>query len=165
MASEAGCDGNPDTPSFVPDPGQEPRFELGPIAGYLFATRGYLEIPTDDFEGFEGLVLGAPFLLRVNARAESSCPSEPCGAQSDFVAAVIDNARFVDANGDPVAGASFTTESGYDYITAPEADAVSMGLVALCALGFAARCSQATAAIPLLQISRDSGPSRAQRHR
>lgn len=140
-ASQAGCDGNPDTPRFVPDPGEEPRFTQVTTPGpprYTFGTRGYLEIPTDDFEDFEGWVLGTPFGLRVFAAAQATCGVEPCASVSDFIAAVIDNARFVDANGDPVASASFTTESGYDYVTAtvPEADPFAMGLVALGAIGF-----------------------------
>jgi len=129
-----------DTPRFVPYPGEEPHFTQA-ADGYSFATRGYLDVPLDEDEGFPGLLFGAPFRLRVIAAAISSCGTEPCLASSDFHDVLISNARFVDSNGDPVAGASLTSESGYDYITTPvpEPELFAMQLVAVGLLGFAAR--------------------------
>ena len=126
-------------PRFVPYPGEEPRF-----IGHDFGARGYIDVPFDgDFEDEKGnpvLLPGDPFLFWVIARANSSCGNEnpTCLATTDFGhTARIENARIVDQNGDPVAGASFTSTSGYDYITSPvpEPQTWVLTLVACAALG------------------------------
>jgi hypothetical protein len=141
--------GGLDTPRFVPYPGEEPRFELLPIvvegdANYSFATRGHLDVPLDEDEGFEDMVLGEPFLLSVTASAGSGCGTEPCLSITDFAEATVGNARFVDENGDVVAGASLTSASGHDYDAVPVPEAVSsaLGATALGTLGLGARRSR-----------------------
>ena len=116
-------------PRFVPYPGEEPRFTPSGVPGpprYLFGARGYVDVPLDeeflDEEENPLIAFGDPFLFFVTTRATSSCGNEipECLATTDFSnTARIDNARIVDQNGDPVAGASFTSTSGYDYITSP----------------------------------------------
>ena len=138
-------------PRFVPYPGEEPGFTPSGIPGparYLFGARGYIDVPLDEtfFDEKDNplLLFGEPFLFFVRASADSSCGNETpqCLAITDFGnTARIENARIVDQNGDPVAGASFTSTSGYDYITAPvpEPQAWMLTLVAGAALGIRAR--------------------------
>lgn len=120
---------------FIASPGQEPRFTFLPNGGpvpvttavdYFFGARGYIDVPLDGHvQGFFDspfLARGAPFLLEFVAGAQSSCADETpaCGATTDFGStALIGNARIVDQNGSVVANASFTSESGYDYISPP----------------------------------------------
>lgn len=138
-------------PRFVSYPGEEPRFTQVPIGGaayYAVDARGYLDVPLDgdEEEGPVGLLFGEPFRLRVSITSDADCGTEPgCLADTNFIAR-IDNARFVDASGDPVAGPSLMSESGYDYITAPEPEGVAMGLIAIGVLGGAARRRQRSAA-------------------
>lgn len=116
----SGLPGGPPAPSFVPYPGEEPRFTQVPIPGlprYAFGTRGYVDIPLDQTE-----VLGAPFRLRAIATASSSCAmqSPGCVASTNFGStALIGNARFVDQSGNIIQGASLLSESGYNYINPP----------------------------------------------
>lgn len=118
------------TPRFVPFAGEEPAFAQVQLPGpprYDFGTRGYIDLPLDSplVSDFSGMVFhgsGAPFQLRVDALASSSCGNETptCVAITDFGStALIGNARIVDANGNLVAGAGFISESGYDYLTPP----------------------------------------------
>jgi hypothetical protein len=107
-------------PDFVPYPGEEPRFTQNPTPGpprRFFDARGYIDIPLDT----ESLLFGGHLELEVGVNASSSCGNEipECLAISDFDAARIENARLVDENGDPILGATFSSTSGYDYITAP----------------------------------------------
>ena len=120
---------------FVPLAGEEPRFTLltpgGPLPNspgfdYFFGARGFIDVPLDgnvpSYYGSPFLTRGAPFLLDFSAAASSSCADEvpACFASTDFGStALIGNARIVDQNGNLVAGAGFTSQSGYDYLTPP----------------------------------------------
>ena len=67
-------------------------------------------------------LFGPSFLLDVSLGASSSCGNEipTCSAITDFGStALIGNARVVDGLGNVIPGPSFTSASGYDYITPP----------------------------------------------
>ncbi len=117
--NESGCQGNSETPRFVPLPGEEPRFTPSPTGGWRFRARGFADVPLDG-TGLEGLQLGDPFQLRVGAAAFSGCSSEPCRTFTDFYEVSVSNARIVDVDGDPVAGASFDADSGWEYGAPPD---------------------------------------------
>jgi hypothetical protein len=110
--------------------------------GRDFGARGYIDIPLDEEflnEEDEPIFLfGEPFGLGVVVLASSSCGNEipQCLAITRFSTIRIDNARLVDQNGDPIPGASFTSASGYDYVTAPvpEPQAFASMLAAVAAL-------------------------------
>jgi hypothetical protein len=118
------------TPRFVPYAGEEPRFT--PVANsivpeYSFGARGFIDVPLDGSivnQGGSGtfLAAGSPFVLDFFAGASSSCGNElpTCVAITDFGStALIGNARIVDQFGNLIAGAGFTSDSGYDYLTPP----------------------------------------------
>lgn len=151
-ANEGGCAGSPEASRFVPLPGEEPRFTQEPGGGWRFRARGYVDVPLDE-AGFEGTQVGDPFHLIAGARATSGCATEPCRTYTDFHEVTVGNARIVDANGDPVIGASFDTESGWGYgappdpLPAPEAGGAAAGTAALALLGWLAR-SRSARAVP-----------------
>ena len=95
--------------------------------------------PTPFGVGAEDTSRAEPFVLNAVVGANSSCGNEipQCLAITRFSTVRIDNARLVDQNGDPIPGASFTSASGYDYITAPvpEPHAVALTLEAVATPG------------------------------
>lgn len=133
-------------PRFMPYPGEEPRFTQNVTPGpprHFFDAHGYIDIPLDeeflDEEENPIIAFGDPFLLGVRINASSSCGNEipECLATTRFSRATVDNARLVDQDGDLLAGATFSSESGYDYVTAPvpEPHAAALTLAAIAALG------------------------------
>ena len=102
------------TQGFVPYPGEEPAFEEAPgPAHHSFGARGYVDVPLN-------ASFGPSFLLIVSMKASVSTNTDNTFADSNFGNTVlIGNARIVDQNGIPIPTASFTSESGYDYITPP----------------------------------------------
>ncbi len=84
---------------------------------HSFEGSGYLDIPLWD--------LDATFTLRISADAHSSCSENStvgCLADTNFGhTALIGGARLIDSTGAVVAGAAFSSASGYDYITPPVA--------------------------------------------
>jgi hypothetical protein len=108
-------DYGPFAPLFVTYPDGDPNFtqSTNPLhPGFSFGASGYIDIALG----------GSPFDLFVRASASSSCAqqSTQCAADTHFGnTALIGNARIVDANGDTVPGASFASQSGYDYLIPP----------------------------------------------
>jgi hypothetical protein len=121
ITNESGTGDDSFLLGFVPYPGEEPDFTPHPMGGYSFGARGYVDIPLGepDFPEWP-FEFGAPILLEVSVGSSSSTSTDGDLAISDFGnTALIGNARFVDSVGEPIAGASFTSVSGYDYITPP----------------------------------------------
>ncbi|MEP7365921.1 MAG: PEP-CTERM sorting domain-containing protein [Acidobacteriota bacterium] len=114
----AFIENNPAGITFTAYAGQDPAFSaLQPIATRQFGGKGFVSIPLD--------LLDSTFQLSFGARSDASCSETStagCLSHSNFGStALIGNARIVDALGNLVPGASFTSASGYDYITPPGA--------------------------------------------
>jgi hypothetical protein len=116
ITSETG--NNSGTLGFVPYPGGEPAFEPDPLPGpptYSFRAHGYVDVPLN-------FTLGPTFLLEFALAAYAGTNTDNTFAETNFGStALIGNARIVNAAGNIIAGASFSSESGYDYITPPPA--------------------------------------------
>ena len=127
--------------NFIAFPGEELAFSptIGPNEEHGFGGRGYVRIPLFDLDANPV----DTFKLELTAFSSTTCASNStstCRAESNFGnTALIGNAQIVDAAGDVVPAASFTSVSGYDYITPPSAvplpGALGLMLLGLPALG------------------------------
>ena len=109
--------------NFIAFPGKELVFSptIGPSDEHGFGGRGYVRIPLFDLDTNPV----DTFTLELTALSSTTCAGNnttTCAAESNFGNTVlIRNAQIVDAFGDVVPAASFTSVSGYDYITPPSA--------------------------------------------